>query len=100
MVTISMNELSYELTDNERKELEDAARKPVVYDEDCPELTEEMLDQFKRANREERVKQIVSLRLSPDTLKKAKALGKGYTSILSRLLDLAINDTELLKKCL
>ena len=100
MVTISMNELSYELTDNERKELEDAARKPVVYDEDCPELTEEMLAQFKRVNREERVKQTVSLRLSPDTLKKAKALGKGYTSILSRLLDLAINDTELLKKCL
>ena len=100
MVTISMNELSYDLTDNERKELEDAARKPVVYDEDCPELTEEMLAQFKRVNREERVKQTVSLRLSPDTLKKAKALGKGYTSILSRLLDLAINDTELLKKCL
>ena len=46
MVTISMNELSYELTDNERKELEDAARKPVVYDEDCPKLTEEILDQF------------------------------------------------------
>lgn len=68
MVTISMNELSYELTDNERKELEDAARKPVVYDEDCPELTEEMLAQFKRVNREERVKQTVSLRLSPYTV--------------------------------
>lgn len=100
MVMISMNELFYELTEDEREDLENAAKQPVVYDEDCPELTEEMLAQFKRVNWEERVKQTVSLRLSPDTLKKAKALGKGYTSILSRLLDLAINDTELLKKCL
>ena len=51
-------------------------------------------------NREERIKQTVSLRLSPDTMNKAKALGRGYTSVLSRLLDLAINDTEMLKKCL
>ena len=43
-----MSELSYELTEDEREDLENAARQPVVYDEDCPELTEEMLAQFKR----------------------------------------------------
>ena len=48
-------------------------------------------------NKEDLLKQTISLRLSPGTLNKAKALGKGYTSVLSRLLDLAINDEEMLK---
>lgn len=99
-VKISMNELTPELTQEELLELEAAENKPIVYDEDCPEMTEEMLSQFKRMNKEERLKQTISLRLSPGTLNKAKSLGKGYTSVLSRLLDLAINDEEMLRKCL
>lgn len=97
---MSMNELKSELTQEELLDLEVAADKPIIYDEDSPEMTKEMLMQFKRMNKEERVKQTVSLRLSPSTLNKAKSLGKGYTSVLSRLLDLAINDEEMLKKCL
>ena len=31
---------------------------------------------------------------------KAKQYGKGYTGLLSRLLDIAINDEELVKKCI
>lgn len=100
MVKMNINELTSELTEEELSDLEKAANAPIVHDEDCPEMTEEMLMQFKRMNKEERVKQTVSLRLSPSTLKKAKSLGKGYTSVLSRLLDLAINDEEMLKKCL
>ncbi len=100
MVKMNGNELVPELTTEELFELEQAASKPVVYDEDSPEMTQEMLMQFKRMNKAERVKQTVSLRLSPSTLSKAKALGKGYTSVLSRLLDLAINDEDMLKKCL
>lgn len=100
MVKMNINELSSELTEEEMLDLEMAANFPIVHDEDSPEMTEEMLMQFKRMNKEERVKQTISLRLSPSTLKKAKSLGKGYTSVLSRLLDLAINDEEMLKKCL
>lgn len=100
MMKMSIDELTSELTEEELLDLEAAAGKPIVYDEDSPEMTEEMLMQFKRMNKEERVKQTISLRLSPSTLNKAKALGKGYTSVLSRLLDLAINDEEMLKKCL
>lgn len=100
MVKVNMSELTPELTREEMLELEQAETKTVVYDEDSPKMTQEMLMQFKRMNKEERVKQTVSLRLSPGTLSKAKALGKGYTSVLSRLLDLAINDEEMLKKCL
>ena len=95
-----LKDLCSELTEEELLELEAAEDKPVIYDEDCPEMTEEMLSQFKRMNKEERLKQTISLRLSPNTLNKAKSLGKGYTSVLSRLLDLAINDEEMLKKCL
>lgn len=73
---------------------------PPVFDEDSPEMTAEQLLQFKRMNHENRIKQTVSLRLSPDTLKKAKQYGKGYTSFLSRLLDAAIDDEELVRKCI
>ena len=100
MAKMSMNELTVELTDEERRELENATEKPIIFDEDSPEMTDEMLMQFKRMNREERVKQTISIRLSPSTLNKAKSFGKGYTAVLSRLLDLAINDEEMLKKCL
>lgn len=99
-VKISVNELTSELTQEELQDLEAAAKKTTVYDEDSPEMTQEMLMQFKRMNKEERNKLTISLRLSPNTLNKAKSLGKGYTSVLSRLLDLAINDEEMLKKCL
>lgn len=77
-VKMSMNELRSELTQEELMDLEAAEAKPIVYDEDSPEMTKEMLMQFKHMNKEERVKQTISLRLSPSTLNKAKALGKGW----------------------
>ena len=50
--------------------------------------------------REERKKQTVTLRLSPQALKTAKSLGKGYTSVLSRILESALTDEELIKQYL
>ena len=47
--------------------------------------------------RDERRKQTVTLRLSPKALRTAKSLGKGYTSVLSRILENALTDTELIK---
>ena len=49
---------------------------------------------------EERRKKTVSIRLSSQALKKARSLGKGYTSILSRILEDALNDNETIKKYL
>ena len=89
------------LTDEQFLELKEAALRPLSFDEDCPELTDEELARFKRIaeiNKEERRKQSVTLRLSPHALKKAKSLGKGYTSVLSRILESALDDNELLKK--
>lgn len=45
-------------------------------------------------------KPVVAIRITPATLEKAKATGRGYTGFLSRLLDNAIDDPELVKKSL
>lgn len=99
MVKMKLSELMGALTDEELRDLEEAEKRAPVFDEDSPEMTAEQLIQFKRMHHEDRTKQTVSLRLSQSTLKKAKAYGKGYTSFLSRLLDEAINDEELVRKC-
>ena len=100
MVRMSINDLDRTLSEEELRELESAEKMPPVFDEDCPEMTADKLMQFKRMNKDERNKQTVSLRLSPGTLKLAKSYGKGYTSFLSRLLDAAINDETLVRKCM
>ena len=85
------------------KEIKQAAKKPIVYDEDCPKLTDEQLAEFARIakiQRDERKKKVIALRVKNSTLEKAKKLGKGYTTILSRMIDLCIDDKELLEKCL
>ena len=85
------------------KEIEAAASWIDIPDEDAPELTMEQYAQMAeiaRKRRAEKVKPVLSLRVSPDTLEKAKATGKGYTGFLSRLLDNAINDPEMVAKSL
>lgn len=74
-----------------------------VYDDECPELSADQLAEFHRISadrRAERRKQSVTLRLSPKALNKAKSLGKGYTSVLSRILESALEDNELIEKYL
>ena len=81
------------ITQEEIEMLDRASKMPLVFDEDSPELTEEELKGFRRVsaeNRLERNKQTVTLRLSPQALRKARSLGKGYTSVLSRILEWGI----------
>lgn len=101
MITrISGKDLERTLTDEEKAEITAAAMRIPVFDEDSPEMTAEMLEQFKKVNRDSRMKPTVSIRLSPETLRKAKKYGKGYTAFLSRLLDAAINDEAMVRKCI
>ena len=100
MVKMSINALDRTLSGEEMQELAAAEQMQPVFDADSPEMTADLLLQFKRKNQEERNKQTVSLRLSPKTLKIAKSYGKGYTSFLSRLLDEAIQNEELVRKCI
>ena len=88
------------LTPSQIEMLHDLESRPISPDEDCPELTMEQLTQFRRisaANREERCKQTVTLRLSPQALRRAKALGKGYTSVLSRILESALENPDIIR---
>ncbi len=90
-------------TKKQIKMLEEAAKRPICFDEDCPELSDEDLTKFKKISDErkcERRKQIVTLRVSPVTLAKAKSLGSGYSGVLSRMLDFCLNDPDIIKKCL
>lgn len=71
-------DVTRELSEEERAMLRRAMEMPITYD-DSPELTEEQLAKFKRASeirREERVKQTVTLRLSPKALPKQDHLAK------------------------
>ena len=100
MVKMTLNDLTRELTAEEQLELEAAEQRAPVFDVDSPLMSDEQLLQFKRVNRENRTKPTVSLRISPATLKKAKQYGKGYTGFLSRLIDAAIDDEELVRRCI
>ncbi|MBO7638453.1 MAG: hypothetical protein J6S91_05705 [Treponema sp.] len=90
-------------TEEQIAEVRAATKKSITYDNDSPEFTDEQYAEFARqaaTQREERKRQVVSLRLLPQTLEKARKFGKGYTAILSRMIDLCIDDKELLQKCL
>ncbi len=94
-------DLNAPLTASQMEMLNDLEARPVTPDEDCPALTPEQLAQFRRIsaeNREERCKQTVTLRLSPQALRKAKSLGKGYTSVLSRILETALENPEIIRQ--
>lgn len=95
-----MKDINPELTAEEIRELEQAEQKPIAFDDDCPEMTVAQLLEFKPFHQKKAPKQTVSLRLSPTTLDLAKRYGSGYTTFLSRLLDEAIKDEALVRRCL
>lgn len=80
------------------KELESRSVQP---DEDCPELTSVQLALLAQTAREKRQreqnKQTVAIRLSPQALATAKSLGKGYTSVLSRILESTLKNPDALR---
>ena len=87
-------------TSEQIKILENAKKLTVYEDDEYPAFTEEELSKFKRISDEKKIgrqKQTVTLRLSGQALSKAKSLGKGYTSILSRILENALEDPEIVK---
>ena len=90
-------------TQKQIREIEAAKSLTPVFDDDAPELSPAQYAEMAaiaRKQRAQKVKPVVALRISPDTLEKAKATGKGYTGFLSRLLDNAINDPQMVMKSL
>lgn len=102
-----MTEKEIELTKKPTREQKDMLKKakktPITYDDDLPQLSAAQLKEFRKIseiNREERRKQSVTLRLSPRAIKKARSLGKGYTSVLSRILESALEDNSIIERYL
>ncbi len=90
-------------TEAQIDEIEKAASRPIIIDDEASELTLEQYAEMAAIAKERKaknIKPVIALRISPETLEKAKATGKGYTGFLSRLLDRAINDPEMVAKCL
>ena len=61
------------LTREMKRELKEAAKKPIVYDEDCPKLTDEQLQEFARVAKQQRaertrVERTMSRTFNPGTV--------------------------------
>ena len=92
-----------QLTEEQILMVKEAAKRPLVADDDNPELTDEQLALFRRVHESrqaDRKRQNVTLRLTPQAIQKAKALGKGYSGILSRIVESVLEDPALLSKYL
>ena len=89
------------------REVREAYKHPIVYDEDCPEESyEHMVEMFEKSKewraerkrkREAQMRQTLSLDVLPATIRVAEKYG---TDVMGRLLDLAANDEALVQKCL
>lgn len=94
VVTYELNGRA-ELTAAERKMLEDAKKLPVVYDEDSPELTEDMEKAFIAARKKKPFRgEPLTLYVSSATLEKIKSMGADYATILGKLLDKVVDEYQ------
>ena len=92
-----------QLTEEQILMVKEAAKRPLAVDDDSPELTDEQLVLFRRVHESrqaDRKRQNVTLRLTPQAIQKAKALGKGYSGILSRIIESVLDDPQMLSKFL
>jgi uncharacterized protein (DUF4415 family) len=91
-----------EILKQAKKEYREAKKYPLNL-KDFPEASPEALDEFAAMARELRrdkknVKPVIALRIAPETLKKYKSLGKGYTGIMADVLDYVAKNPEMLAK--
>jgi hypothetical protein len=97
------------LTPEQIQELEEMDKAPIVYDEDCPKRSYEELkalyDNSKEWREERKRRRMMQTRqplpfsvdVLPATVRAAEKYG---ADVMGRLLDLAVNDKDLLQKCL
>jgi uncharacterized protein (DUF4415 family) len=84
-----------------KAELREAKRHPIVYDEDCPKLSQEALKEFALMRVEKnqlKKRQVVSIRLTPQCIEVYKSIGKGYTGIMADVLAYAADHPDYLKQ--
>lgn len=96
-------DLSATLTPEQIKMLEEMDKRPVVPDEDSPAYSKEELIRLKKLAEQKRAEKqdlIVPVRLSPQSMEKAKSLGTNSATVLSQLLERLLNNDNLLKQCM
>ncbi len=92
IVRCGIDEIKLELTKEQIEQLERAERMPVIFDEDCPEFTDEMAkESYRPGSKIPMNVEPLTLFLSHETMDKARAFGDDYVSILSQMLDEAVN---------
>ena len=87
MAKVTMHSLPANLTEEEVAELEAAEKMPIIFDDDCPEMTEEMLSQFHRTD-------MVTIQISPVNMKKVKSFGADYSKIVNLLKEYILSRTD------
>ena len=87
-------------TKEQLKRINEAAKLPIVSDDDSPVYTSKQLAYLYLESKKLNKKQTVGLRLNQKTVKQYKDMGKGYTGIMAAVLDYAINHPDVLKKAL
>lgn len=103
MIVRKRIDINKPLTEEQIAMIERAAKMPIPEDSDIPPLTKEQLAEFHRVSKEHdisRRKVMVTLRISPWALSRAKSLGKGYTAVLSRILEDALANPDVIEKYL
>ena len=85
-------------TEEQRMEIREAAKRVPLYDEDAPELSMEQMQRYRKAAIDKKAKTAVTLELSKENMDKAHSFGKEYRTVLSRLLELAMDDKDLIEK--
>ena len=80
--------------------IKQAAKMPIVSDEDSPAYTSEQLAYLYSESKKLNKKQTVGIRLNQKTIEQYKSLGKGYTGIMAAVLNYAINHPKILKEAL
>ena len=79
-------------------EIRAAEKRPIIYTNDAPKLTDKELAEFKQINSENRKKVPCTLRLTKKSLEWWKSLGEGYTGAMARMLEDDQNHPEILRK--
>lgn len=96
-------DLNADLTEEQLQMLLKAKEMPTQPDEEYPEFTAKELSEFRRVsavNGLARKKQTICIRINPEAAKIAKSLGKGYTSVLSRIVENALKNPKTIKQYL
>lgn len=85
-------------TKEQRQEIREAAGKALNCDNEVPELSLEQMRRYRQAALDKKARTVITLELSKENMDKAYSFGSEYKAVVSRLLELAMDDNDLLRK--